>query len=304
MKRQKKFLYAAFIFLFMMSSCYAPVQSRRVGFASVNNNVCKTLRGNVVLYAIFVDSKYTDPWSTYDIESTLDSIQRSITWIEEKAAEDSIYLRIDMDYHTAEDGTVPIKNNLSKKTLSETLYKRPLWLGVRDIYRWADKIAAQAGKSLPPDTGVMVNMKNSLRDRERLIARLRDIHQTDKVALMYFINNYFKDEISVAFDISSDNNIEFAVVSFKNPSVISHEFLHLFGAYDLYMTPFDVKRRDRKRKEKLMEMFPDEVMAYAHRSLDSLSISGFTKYLIGWDNELDTEYQELLFNKKYFAVKY
>ena len=287
-----------------VNSCYTPSTAKRVGFASVNNNVNKKLSGSVVLYAIFVDSKYTNPWSSHDIKSTIDSLNRAINWIENKADDDSVFLNIELDYHSTPQGRVPIKNDFTKKTLSSTLYKMPLWSGVRDIHRWADKIAKEAGKSLPKDTSPMTNIKNDLKTRERLIARLRDIHKTDKVALMYLINNYYTDEVSVTFDISADNNVEYSIVSFKNPSVIAHEFLHLFGAYDLYLTPFDTKKKEKKKKEKLMAMFPDEIMAYAHRNIDSLKISGFTKYLIGWENELSQEYQTLLFDKGYFAVKY
>ena len=290
--------------IFFINSCYTPKSIKRVNYPSVNNNVCKKLTGNVVLYAIFVDSKYTNPWSTYDIKSTMDSIHTAMEWIEQKAKEDSIFLNISLDYHITPHGRIPIKGDLSKKTLSATLYKRPLWSGIRDIYRWADKIAATAGKSIPKDTCITTNIKNDHKNRERLIARLRDIHKTDKVALLYFINNYYTDEISVTFDVTSDNNVEFAVVSFKNPSVIAHEFLHIFGANDLYLTPFDVKKKQQKKKEKLMEMFPEEIMAFAHRDIRSLKISRLTKYLIGWDKELSDEYQKILFEKGYFAVKY
>jgi hypothetical protein len=266
--------------------------------------VCKRLTGDVVLYAIFVDSKYTNPWSRYDIETTLDSIRNAIKWIEDLAETECINLNVRLDYHQTGQGRVPIKNDFSKKTLSGTLYKKPLWSGIKDVYKWADKIAVEAGKSLPADTFRITNIKNDLKNRERLIARLRDIHKTDKVALMYFINNYYTDEISATFDISNDNNVEFSVVSFKNPSVIAHEFLHIFGAYDLYVTPFDISRKEQKKKDKLMSMFPNEIMAFAYRDLDSLNISGFTRYLIGWNKELPVEYQKLVLKKGYFAVKY
>jgi hypothetical protein len=301
---KRSHVFILIIGLLFCNSCYTPGNLKTVGFASVNNNVCKKLKGNVVLYAIFVDSKYTNPWSRYDIEATLDSIHAAAGWLEKQALQDSVFLSVKIDYHVTSQGKVPIKNDLPNKTLSKTLYKKPLWSGVKDIYRWADKIAAVAGESLPRDTSHITNIKNDMKTRERLIARLRDIHRTDNVALIYFINNYYTDEISATFDISNDNNVEFSVVSFKNPSVIAHEFLHLFGAYDLYMTPFDVKKKDQKKKDKLMQMFPDEIMAFAHRDINRLTISGFTKYLIGWENELSPEYQKLLLNKGYFAVKY
>lgn len=287
-----------------IQSCFISKPPKRIGFASVNNNVCKRLSEDVVIYAIFVDSKYTNPWSKHDILSTIDSINRAIKWIENKAFENCVNLNIKLDYHKKGNGMVPVKNDFSKKTLRQTLFKMPLWSGVKDVYRWADKIAKEAGRSVSKDTSSITNIKNNLKTRERLIARIRDIHKTDKVALMYFINNYYTDEISVTLDISKDNNVEFSIVSFKNPSVIAHEFLHLFGAYDLYITPFDTKKKEKRRKEELMKYFPNEIMAFAHRDIDSLEISGFTKYLIGWDKELLREYQDILFNKKYFAVKY
>jgi hypothetical protein len=288
----------------MVNSCYVPSNLRTVVFSSVNNNVCKRLKGDIVLYAIFVDSKFTNPWSKYDIETTLDSIRVAAEWIEQKASEDSEDIHIRIAYHKTLQGRVPVKNDFSKKTLSGTLYRKPLWSGVRDIYKWADKIAKEAGLSMPRDTSPITNIKNDLKNRERLIARLRDHYQTDNVALMYFINNYYSDEISATFDISNDNNIEFSIVSFKNPSVIAHEFLHLFGAYDLYLTQYDIKKRDKKKKDKLMEMFPNEVMAFAHRNISSLNVSDFTKYLIGWKKEMPVEYQRLLLKKGYFTAKY
>ncbi len=301
----QKFLVPLVTGLILLSqSCYTPSNLRTAGFPSANNNVCKKLTGEVVLYAIFVDSKYTNPWSSHDIESTLDSLRRAIKWIEDQAKNDSVHLTIKLDFHKNDKGVIPLKNDLSRKTFSATLYKRPLWSGVKDIYRWADKLAALAGKSFPKDTMAITNIKNDMKNRERLIARLRDIHKTDKVALMFFINNYYTDEISATFDVSNDNNVEFSVVSFKYSSVIAHEFLHIFGANDLYLTPFDVKRKDKKRKDKLMEMFPDEIMAFAYRNLDALTISGFTKYFIGWRNELSEEYQKVILKKGHYAVRY
>jgi hypothetical protein len=287
----------------IFSGCFSTKQID-IHFASRENNVCKILRGRVVVYAIFVDSKYTKPWSEYDITSTLDSLKIGMDWIMQKAKEDSIYLDIEIDYHKTEKGVVPINNDFSKKTLSGTLYKMPLYAGIKDIYRWADKIAAEAGKSLPKDSSIVIKTPNKANDRERLIARLRDLYKTDNVALMYFINNYYKEETSVTFDINNHENVEFSIVSFKKPAVISHEFLHLFGAWDLYITPYDNKRSEKKKKKQAMELFPNEIMAFAYRNIDSLEISQFTKYAIGWDNQLDKKYSDLLFGKKLKPVKY
>lgn len=121
---------------------------------------------------------------------------------------------------------------------------------------------------------------------------------------MYFVNNYFTDEISVTFDSNGSDNPEFAIVSFKKPSVIAHEFLHLFGAWDLYITPFDNNKEAMKRKKQAMELFPNEIMAFDYRDIDSLNISQFTRYTIGWDRALDPDYSNLILGKKLKPLKY
>jgi hypothetical protein len=298
MKHYRNFVIIFLIILFGCSS----VKPLDVLLASKDNNVCKTLKGRVVVYAVFVDSRHTKPWTQYDIQSTLDSIQMGMDWIMQKAHMDNINLDIQIDYHKSAKGTIPIYNDFTKKTLSQTLFRGPA--GIKDVYRWADRIAYEAGKSLPKDTSSVIKTINKANDRERLIARLRDIYKTDNVALMYFINNYYLNEVSVTFDINSRENIEFSIVSFKKPAIIAHEFLHLFGAWDLYVTPFDNKRKEVKKKKQAMELFPNEIMAFAYRSLDSLEISHFTKYTIGWTNQLEKEHSDLILGKKLKPAKY
>jgi len=289
------------LFLFL-AGC--TIERQTLFIPTVDNNVCKTLLGNVVLYAIFVDTKYTKPWSEYDVQSTLDSINKTVAWIEQTAANFGHYVDIKVCYHQDNRGSIPIAQDFPSKTLSGTLFSRFRGGNLKAIDRWANSIASVAGKSLPKDTSRLIKTKNSLNDRERLIARLRDIYRTDNVALMFFINNYYTNEVSVALYTGSDYEIEYAVVSYKKPAVIGHEFLHLFGAMDLYITPFDNKKKAQKKKNLAMKEFPTEIMAFPYRSLDSLNLSQLTRYCIGWDKQLDKRYQDMLFGKKLRAAKY
>lgn len=299
----KSFVYLSIVLFLLLGSCIT-TKRMNVMFASVNNNVCRRLTGKVVVYAVFVDSKETKPWSDYDIRTTLDSLQKGMNWLELQASQNSVPLQIEIACNKKNNGIVPIYQEFSKKTLSSTLYKKPLFSGVKDIHKWADKIAVEAGKNLPKDTSKVIKTKNKLSDRERLIARLRAVYQTDNVALMYLINNYHTDEISLTLDANSNHNVEYSIVSYKYPSVFVHELLHLFGAWDLYITPFDSKRKAIKRKKIAMEMFPDEIMAFAYRRIESLNISPFTKYTIGWTNELDKKYSDALVGKRLRPVGY
>jgi hypothetical protein len=292
------------ILVFIVLDSCMTTKKMNVMFASVNNNVCRRLKGKVVVYAVFVDSKETKPWTDYDIKTTMDSLRKGMDWLELQAKNDSIPLEVQVEYNRKNNGIVPIYQEFSKKTLSATLYKKPLFSGVKDIHRWADKVAIEAGKNLPKDTSKVVKTKVKTSDRERLIARLRAIHRTDNIALMYLINNYHTDEMSLTLDANSNHNVEYCIVSYKYPSVFAHEFLHLFGAWDLYITPFDSKRKAIKRKKVAMELFPNEVMAFAYRNIESLEISPFTKYTIGWSKELDQKYANAILGKRLRPVRY
>jgi hypothetical protein len=267
----------------------------------VKNNVCKSLTQDVVLYAIFVDTKYTNSWTEYDMASTLDSIKMATNWIEQQAKKEGIPLNIKVDYHQSNDEIVPLKANFLKRTLSGTLFSSN---GIRNVDRWADKLAKAALKTYGPDKSKKTRTKLVPKDRDKLIARLRDIHKTDNVGLLYFINNYYTDEISVVLHSHADHSPEYGIVSYKNPGTIAHEYLHLYGAIDLYLSPFDKKRAAKKKKAFAMKEFPDEIMAFPHRRLNTLSISPFTKYLVGWDTELQTKYKNMLIGKKVRVAKY
>ena len=149
-------------------------------------------------------------------------------------------------------------------------------------------------RGLPKSNSTKVLTKNKMNDRERLIARLRDFYGTDNIALLFFTNSYFENELSVALHTASGIETEYAVLSEKRPSVIAHEFLHLFGAEDLYLSQFDVKGKSRRKKKKIMKYYPNEIMAFAYRNIDSLGISSLSKYLIGWDNKLDKNARGLI----------
>ena len=298
----KKIILIALVFL--VNSCqvrYIKADKNAIHHIStVNNNVCKTLKNEVIFYAIFVDSKYTGIWTEYDISSTLDSVRTAIKWIEEQAKKEGVNLHIKLDYHQNKK-TIPIASNFQRRTLSGTLFYSN---GIRNVDRWADKVAKIALKSYGPDTSVTTKTKIKPKDRENLLARLRDIHKTDNVGLIYFINNFYTDEISVVLHSHGGDSPEYGVVSYKTPGVIAHEFLHLFGAADLYLSPFDKKKKMKKKKEFDMKEFPNEIMAFPYRRINTLNLSSFSKYLIGWDTELDTKYKDMLIGKKIKIAKY
>lgn len=295
-----KFIYLI-ISLIIFNSCNPYIKGR---FATIDNNVCKKLNGKIVIYAIFIDTKYTKPWTSFDIHSTLDSIKVATKWLEKKANENANEATIEIVYHQNKK-IIPIAKNLPQKSFVKSLITMPPNFGIKRIDNWANSISVEAGKSFAPDTSSITKTKIIIKDRERLIARLRDIYNTDNVALMVFINNYFMDDLSaVLHSGNNDDNAEYAVVSYKTPAIIAHEFLHLFGALDLYIGPWDKKKNIKKRKEWAMKEFPNEIMAFTHRHIDSLEIGQFTRYLIGWDKSLNDDYRKKLLGKHIYPLKY
>lgn len=281
------------------ASC-SVTKNREFAIPTVDNNVCKKLSGHVLYYAVFVDSKYTGPWSTHDIRSTMDSIRIAMDWVEKQAAQRGFELQIDVEAHQ-QDGVYPVKADLSRKSVQATLLGMN---GEKAMDKWADRAGRQAAMQFGTDTARITRTKNVPSNTERLIARLRDIYKLDDVALFYFANNYYQEDASVVLHSAAMDKVEYGVQSYKRPSVIAHEFLHLFGALDLYITPFDDKKAAMKRKEFAMKEFPDEVMAFAYRDLDSLWISPLTEYLVGWKPQLDDRYVRMITGKKIKVVRY
>lgn len=292
------------IMILILGACATKKFYKQFAFASVQNNVCKTLSEKVVLYAIFVDSKYTGAWSEYDITSTSDSINKAINWIERMAAENSVGLDISLEIHQGINRKIPVKQDFKSKTLSATIFEQKYSDAERELNKWSDETAAIVIKSLPRNNNKLTKSSNNMRDTEHLIARLRDIHRTDNIALIYFVNNYFKDEISLALNTDHDKHVEYGIVSFKNPSIIAHEFLHLFGAIDMYVSSFDKKNREKKIKIQMHQRFPNEIMTNSLKPMESLYISDFTKYLIGWTKELSANYQIAYMRKGWKAASY
>jgi len=258
------------------------------------NNVCKDLKNDVLLYFVFIDTKTTMPWTEFDIMSTIDSMSLAVNWIQKQAEMNKINLRIKTDYYIGKSFAT-ITRNLPLGTVNESITQPNLKKGLESINKWADYVSKKVGESfyIPEKDGIP--QQQAPRDTERLIAHLRDEFSVESVALIFMVNNYYRKDISFAVNTFTTEDVEFAIVSYKYPSEIAHNFLLLYGAADMYSTPI---RRSEKKIKMASELFPNEIMTdpYA-KNIWGLEISDFTKYLIGWSDELDPIYEPLLTDK-------
>jgi hypothetical protein len=254
-------------------------------------NVCKDLRGDALLYFIFIDNRATAPWTEFDIQSTIDSVRVAINWLHTQARKNNISLNIISDFYIGEEFTT-ITKNLPAGTVKASITEPNMKKGTALINTWADGIAKIAGNTLPIKGKDGLPEIQNPRNKERLVAYLRDVNNVESVALFFMVNNYYKTDISVQMNTMNTDDVEFAVVSYKYPSEIAHNLLHLYGAADMYNTIY----RQNARKIKFLESeFPDEIMQDPYgKSIWALEISSYTKYLIGWTNDIDYKYESYL----------
>lgn len=254
-------------------------------------NVCKDLKGEVLLYFVFIDSKETSPWTEFDIISTIDSIKVAVQWLNQQAEKSTIELQVKTEYFIGNEFAT-VNRNLPKGTVYKSLHEPNLKDGIASLNKWANYVSRTIGDSFYIVEKDGIPAQQAPRDAERLIAHLRDEFSVESVVLMFMVNNYFRTDISVALNTYNTENVEYCIVSYKYPSEIAHNFLHLYGAADLYATAFS---RSRSRIKLANQLFENEIMQdpYA-KEIWSQEISDYTRYLIGWTDELPQEYEPLL----------
>ncbi len=256
-----------------------------------SNNVCKELTEDVLLYFVFIDTRTTYPWTEFDILSTIDSIQVAKRWLEAQAKASNISLNIKTDYYIGNDFAT-INRSLPRNTIRESASDPNYKKGVVALSRWGDAVSRIIGSSLYIKEKDGIPRQSKPNTKERVIAHLRDEYNVESVALLFFVNNYFRNDISLAINTRTTKDVEFAIVSYKYPSEIAHSFLQLYGAVDMYKT---FERTNSRRIKLAQKYFPNDIMQDPYSiNITELEIGAFTKYMIGWENKLESMYTPLL----------
>lgn len=290
MKFFKKILLLSLVLIFTSGNLLEKIDYRR----GISNNVCKKFTDKLLVYCIFVDSQKTLPWTDFDLKSTIDSLEVAIKWLETVASKNGINISIKKDIYVGEDYAT-IKKELPMGNVIQSLTTPNLNKGIGGLNLWADNIAKRVGTTLNITGKDGIPEIKNPKNKERLIAYLRDENQVDNVALLFFTNNYFKNDISVALNTMNHDDVEFSIVSYKYPAVIANSILQLFGAADLYKTEF---RKNEKKISMAKEFFPNDIMQEPYgKDINTREIGELTKYLIGWSPDLDPKYYPLLTDK-------
>lgn len=244
------------------------------------------MSGKVLVYVVFVNTKGFAKWNDTTIRTTLNLYKEAADWAEKQAAKNNIKLAIQIksaNSNNAVEADFPVKN-ISKMPIFEknTLKKLNEWSNSVVKKIGGNMSEKKANDSLP---GV-VNPK----DAERLIARLRNKYDTESVALFFATNHTGENEIGIPLNTVNNEDVELVINSYKNSSIIAYELLTLFGAEKLFYSKYG---HSKKYAEFAAKEFPDDLMTDPFRDLKKANIGQFTKYLIGWSNDIDKQYYRL-----------
>lgn len=290
-----------FCFLLLLTAC-GVFRSRIVVYnvydkipMNKNLNVCKSLNDTVVVYAVFVDVGMYHPWTEFDIESTIDSLEKATNWIEKQGNSFSKNVVIENEIHK-EAGRLCFheKETYPRVALSSNDFRSNTVKSCRKVTPWSDQIAKRVGKKLNYIPSNKIKTKIKVTSTQNLNLALRDKFNRENVAIIYFVNGYYENHPSFSFNTESSTNVEFSIITSKNTAVIAHEILHLFGAVDLYPN----NNYPNFNYVELAEKYPSEIMKIQHKSIEKLSVSPITAYFIGWRDSLSYSDNRLLLHKE------
>lgn len=262
-----------FIILLSMSA-FRPGPRDVDGMFGRDHNVCKKLKGKVLLYVVWVETKLSAKWSDFDLNSTVDSIKYAVAWLNSEAKKNGVDLHIRFDANI-NDTIAAVYQRLGGEV--PDLIKNDE--GLEKIDRWSSKI---------------IRMQSDVKNKVQFVGNLRNEYTVESVALIFMVNNYYKEDYIFSFNTTSNSDVEYSIISSKRPNLIAQDILNLFGAPYLYHHQSTVNKRDTKQLKKI---FSDDVMANTDRPLHSLSIGEITKYFIGWSDNLSEEYEKMVKEK-------
>ncbi len=263
------------LYLFLVSF----MQSNREldeGFGR-NHNVCKKLKGRVLVYVVCVENNTTTKWTGFDLATTSEALVSTLKWIEDEALESGIQLNFIL-HKDINDSTSVVNQKLGGTIPDFTQSPE----GLVKIDKWTDRIIkAASGK----------------RSKLELVTSLRNEYKAESVALIFMQYNYYQSDFIYTFNTASNMNVEYAVISTKRPPLIAQTIFSLFGAPYLYHHPSTTNKRNTKQVQRI---FHDDVMANSDYELEQLGLGPISRYFIGWADTLSTEYDRLIKEKPKF----
>lgn len=264
-------------------SCASVEATKNNWFRDVN--VCKKLVEDVLVYPVFVQSKKGEKWNDALKKEYTDSLNVALKWIESKAVDNNVKLRFITEVHPK-----TIVKGLPEKTISETnkmLSSSGDFTKFNKHYDGVSKMVSSSVTKAQENKPLVTKIKN----KERLVAQLRNTYNVESVVLMFVHLPEGLDNIYLTMNSLTNKDVEFNITTFKSPNVLAYQVLEIFGAAPLMYSKN--KKKEKESWEYVQENFPMDVMANLGRSINTLEIGSFTQYLIGWKSDYKEEYKQL-----------
>lgn len=239
-----------------------------------NHNVCRKLQGDVLVYVVWIEMKSTSKWLDYDLNSTYDSVRVAIKWLNDMAKKNNKALNIKLN--TGQNDTLSTVTAKFTENIPDLINSDEGLLKIDDL------------------TNKIVRTQSGERTKEQLISKLRNEYRVDGIALLFMVNNFYKEDYILSFNTTSNERAEYSILSTKQPTLIAQNLLNMFGAPYLYHHPATANKRDTRE---LQRIFHNDVMANTDRAIQNMEIGEVTRYFIGWCDTISEEYEKLVKEK-------
>jgi len=218
-----------------------------------------SLSDEVHFLTIFVDTDY-DTWDDDELEYYYEQLLTSQNWLIDESYYHEVSLQFNNDHFIFDN----------QKVIDLPSVRRSGY-GVGGLWR---KVVEGLGYE----------------DTDDFLSANSFDFETEKLKVLLFVK---EEDRSHARNYWSVNNIDFAVVycrssigTMTSHYTISHEILHLFGAWDLYLGESQTLETAKKAKE----MYPNSIMINTWTNQENLVIDELTAWRIGW-KDYDEEYR-------------
>lgn len=277
------------VLLLLMASCSSVLDSSNHWFRDIN--VCRRMTGDVLVYPVFVEMKKGEKWIESDRKEYVDSLNAALDWLEQQAAKESVKL----SFTTVAHPKVINKGLPGKSIKAAHKLLNGGSAGFAKFNKHYDGIAKKVSPGVEKEE-VNKPFVAKIKNKERLIAKLRNAYSVESVVLMYVHKPEDLDNIYKTLNSLTNKDVEYMVTTFKSPTVIAYQILELFGAAPLMYS--QSKKKELESHTYVKENFPNDIMANLGKVINELEIGAYTKYLIGWQNDFKEEYKKMYSQRK------
>ena len=264
-------------------ACNKSVESQNHWFR--DRNVCKKMVKKVLVYTVFVKNKKGEDWSYPDRKEFGDSLQVSLSWMENQAKHYEAQVNFITEQHPA-----VISKGFSKKTVQETIASLSSEKGLKKFNKHYDGIAKTVSYKLEKKEELQP-LVGSVKSKERLVAKLRNIYQVESVVLLYAHKQEGLEHFYLTSNTISNDDIEYIVTTFRSPTVLGYQICQLFGAAPLMYNKS--KKKELKSWEYVQDHFPNDIMANLGKPIHGLDIGVYNAYLLGWMSRSSPAFNDL-----------